>query len=443
MPIESLRAGIPWTFETYPEYLHAVEQLGTVLNFGGYVGHTAVRMWVMGGEEAYTRAATATEIDRMRAVVAEALRDGALGFSTSSATTHQGDDGRPIPSRLADRDEVVALASALRDEQRGVGAFLPGELLTHEDVYWLQPQIGRPFTWTALVTLPGGYHEGLLALHDRGRAAGAAVWPQVSARPVVFQVTMAEPFNFQIAAPFAALLAVSHDERMARYRDPQWRRTALAALDALPVGRPRWDRMSVAESAAHPELEGRGVVEIADARGCTPLDAMLDVSLDEDLETRFTAIVANDDVAAIAGMLPRADLILGLSDAGAHVGQLCDASFATELLGTWVRERAVLSLEQAVRKLTGEVADVFDLRGRGYLRAGGAADIAVFDPATVSTGPTRRVTDFPGGASRLVADQPTGVVHVLVNGTPIRLDNRSLIDSLPRRPGMLLRSRRA
>ncbi len=142
-------------------------------------------------------------------------------------------------------------------------------------------------------------------------------------------------------------------------------------------------------------------------------------------------------------MLPREDLILGLSDAGAHVGQLCDAGFATELLGLWVRERQALSLERAVRKLTGEVSDLFNLPGRGYLRPGYAADISIFDPATVSAGPTRRVADFPGGASRLVADRPSGVVHVLVNGTPIRLDGQSQMEALERRPGMVVRSTRS
>lgn len=442
MPIESLRAGIPWNFETYPEYLDAVEQLGTVLNFGGYVGHTAVRMWVMGGEEAYDRAATEVEVSEMRGVVGDALRAGALGFSTSSAGTHQGDGGRPVPSRRASLGEVTELALALRDESRGVGAFLPGEAVSHEDVYRLQPEIGRPFTWTALVTMPGGFHERLLQVHDKGRAAGGAVWPQVSVRPVVFQVTMAEPFSFQMAAPFSELMAVTPAERVARYRDPSWRVGAFESLEAIPIGRPRWDAISVGESDTHPELCGRPVAELAAEQGVTPLDVMLDLALAEDLATRFTVTVANDDVEAIAAMLPREDLILGLSDAGAHVGQLCDAVFATELLGLWVRERGALTLERAVRKLTGEVADLFELPGRGYLRVGAAADVTVFDPATVTPGPTRRVADFPGGASRLIADQPEGIVHVLVNGVPIRLAGEPLADALERRPGMLIRSAR-
>ena len=266
MPIESLRAGIPWTFETYPQYLDAVEQRGTMLNFGGYVGHTAVRMWVMGGEESYDRAATDLEVAEMRRVVAEALRAGALGFSTSSAVTHQGDGGRPVPSRRASREEVRELALALRDEQRGVGAFLPGETITHEDVYRLQPEIGRPFTWTALVTMPGGFHERLLQVHDEGRAAGGAVWPQVSVRPVVFQITMAEPFSFQMAAPFSELMALNPSERRARYRAPSWRAAAFESLEAIPIGRPRWDQITVSESGAHPDLCGRSVAELAEEK---------------------------------------------------------------------------------------------------------------------------------------------------------------------------------
>lgn len=440
MPIESLRAGVPWDFETYGDYLAAVERRGTVLNFGGYVGHTAVRMYVMGGDEAYDRAATAAEVASMRDVVASSLRAGAIGFSTSSAPSHQGDLGRPVPSRQADRAEVASLLRALRDEGRGVAEFLPGEKVVHADVYDLQPEIGRPFTWIALVTMPGGYHENLLEVHARGSAAGAEVWPQMSARPVSIQMTLAEPFTFRLAAPFLDLMKVSPDEVRRRYQDPVWRRGAFDALNAVPLGAPRWEKIAVAESDARPDLVGRTLASLAQEQGCTPLDAALDLALAEDLRTRFTVIVANDDVPAISAMLPRADLILGLGDGGAHVGQICDAAFPTELLGVWVRERGVLDVEGAVRKLTGQVADAFRIDRRGYVRAGFAADLTVFDPATVAPGPLRRVRDFPGGAERLVADRPEGMVHVLVNGVPIRLDGRPLDDALVGRPGHIIRS---
>jgi N-acyl-D-aspartate/D-glutamate deacylase len=175
------------------------------------------------------------------------------------------------------------------------------------------------------------------------------------------------------------------------------------------------------------------VSDLARERGCGPLDILCEIAVAEDLNTRFRAYIANDDVDAVAHLLQHESVVLGLSDAGAHVDQLCDAPLPTDLLGAWVRDRKVLSLEHAVRKLTGEPADMFGLVRRGYLREGCWADVCVFDPETVAPGPTRRVRDFPADAERLTAEAPAGVRHVLVNGTPIRVDEEQL--DLRERPG--------
>src|SRR5262249_1233609 len=180
----------------------------------------------------------------------------------------------------------------------------------------------------------------------------------------------------------------------------------------------------------------RRVTDLARERGCAPLDVMCELAVAEDLETRFRAYIANDDLEEVGKLLTHEHVVLGLSNAGAHVDQLCDAPLPTDLLGTWVREREVMPLEAAVRKLSGEPADIFGFVRRGYLREGDWADVCVFDPRTVGKGPWRRVRDFPRNAERVTAEEPIGVRHVLVNGTPIRLDDRSLLDSLARRPGM-------
>jgi len=182
-------------------------------------------------------------------------------------------------------------------------------------------------------------------------------------------------------------------------------------------------------------LVDQRVAELAQQRGVTPFDVMLDLSLEENLETRFRCIQSNDDEAGIEHLLRSQHVVLGLSDAGAHVGQLCDAPLPTDLLGNWVRERAVLSLEQAVHKLTGEPAQLFRFTDRGVLRPGAFADVAVFDPQTVAPGPLRRVRDFPADADRLTADAPEGVRHVVVNGAPIRSDGAARLDA---RPGRLV-----
>jgi N-acyl-D-aspartate/D-glutamate deacylase len=222
--------------------------------------------------------------------------------------------------------------------------------------------------------------------------------------------------------------------RLAAYRDPEWRALAAADLETSPM-KPRWETFEVSESARFPELQGRRVSDLARERGVSPLDVMCELAVAEDLTTRFRAYIANDDVDEVGRLLTHDHVALGLSDAGAHVDQLCDAPLPTDLLGTWVRDRALMPLERAVRKLTGEPADMFGFVRRGYLREGNWADVCVFDPQTVAPGPTRRVRDFPADAERLTAEEPEGLRHILVNGVPIRVDGVQELDARPgRRP---------
>jgi N-acyl-D-amino-acid deacylase len=440
MSLSTLEAGIPWDFETFPEYLDAVDRHGSALNYTAYVGHTAVRLFVMGDEGYEREEPTDDELHRMAQIVRESVAAGAVGFATSSAPTHSGDGGRPVPSRLASLPELEALVTPLHDLGRGVAAFTPGERIRHTDVYGLQPRIGRPFTWTALLTVQGSpFASNMAELSARERANGVDVWPQVTCRPLTFRMTLVEPFTFNTVPAFAALMDRPREQRVAAYRDPSWRAAAQEELDHGRVFRPRWERVTIAETRDHPELEGRSVASIAAERGVAPLDALLDVALSEDLTTRVRTILANDDEAMIEHLLQQEGMLIGLSDAGAHVGQLCDACLPTDLLGNWVREREVLPLEAAVHKLTGEPAGVFGFEDRGVLAPGRAADVTVFDPDTVAPGPLRRVRDFPAGGERLVADAPGGVAHVVVNGTPIRVDGEPSPDGVEARPGRLLR----
>jgi N-acyl-D-aspartate/D-glutamate deacylase len=442
MSFDTLSVGVPWDeFETFPEYLDAVERRGTALNYGCYVGHTAVRMYVM-GEDAYERAATPDELDAMQSVVAQSMAAGAMGFASSASPTHNGDGGRPVPSRVGDLDELRALLAPVRDARKGVVALLPGGVIPNRELFTLQREVGRPITWTALLTVKGyPYHEKVVAENDAAWEDGVEVWPQVSCRPLVFQMNLAEPFTLNIRPSFSKLMGLDREARMAAYRDPAWRATSWEELSGAGGGLPfNWPSVSVAESPSHPELEGRAVVDLAEERGCTPLDVVLDISLDDGLKTRFWSVLANNDPEGIAWLLPRDNVLLGLADSGAHVSQLCDACFATDLLGTWVRDRGIMSLERAVHKLTAEPAGVYGLADRGSVEVGKAADLCVFDPTTVAPGPLRRVFDFPADGERLTADQPVGMTHVLVNGVPIRVDGEPVADGLDARPGILLRS---
>jgi len=438
MNVASLTAGIPWDFSTFPEYLDAVERRGVATNYAAYIGHTALRLFAM-GDEAYERVAKPEEIEQMRTVLREALLAGAAGFATSFAITHRGADGKPVPSRFADRAEFEALLDVVGEVGRGVVAIAPGEQCSIDDMYELQPRTGVPFTYGALLTSPTGAHRRLLEANREGWARGAQVWPQVTPRPLTFAMTLAAPIQLNMNEEFAVLMAGTLDERRRAYADPEWRRRALdvwAGQTGFTV--PRWETYEVAESARHPELMGRRVSGLADERGGTPLDVILDLALDEpDLGLRVRCILANDDTDEVATLLSEDRCTLGLSDAGAHVGQLCDAPEPTDFLGNWVRDRGLMPIEQAVRKLTGTQADILGLTDRGYLRPGAWADVVVFDPDTVAPGPVRRVRDFPGDAERLTADQPDGIRHVLVNGTPVQVDGSRCADA--GRPGQVVR----
>src|SRR5215470_10845103 len=430
----TLAAGIPWEFETFPEYLESILRRGTVLNFTAYVGHTALRLYVM-GDAAYERAATAAEIERMCRLVREAIDAGAAGFSTSFAYTHRGIDGKPVPSRFAERNEVEALFGAAGQAGKGVVLVaVPGEQCSYADLYALQPRVGRPFSYP-LFAAPGGRHLAQVKLHVEGLSRGVQVWPQVTPRPLTMQFTLEDAYSLNVGKVFGELMQRDRAARIAAYRDPAWRARAVADLEQSEM-KPRWETFEVSESRRFPELQGRRVIELARERRASSLDVMCELALAEDLKTRFRAYIANDDVDAVAQLLTHEQVALGLSDAGAHVAQLCDAPLYTDLLGSWVRERELMPREKAVRKMTGEPADLFGFVRRGYLREGYWADVCVFDPQTVSPGRMQRVRDFPAGAERLTAEEPTGVRHVLVNGIPIRRDDRSQPESVERRPGM-------
>ena len=438
MDPETLKTGIPWEFETFPEYLDSIRRRGSVLNYAAYIGHTPLRLYVM-GQDAVGRAATDDEIADMARLVREAIDAGAAGFASSFAVTHRGADGQPIPSRWADMREIEALCKAVGDAGRGVIGVNGGDNLSLADCYELQPRVGAPITFTALLTTAQGFHLKAVETHREGMATGADVWPQVSCRPLAFSQTMVEPFTLNTNPVFAELMPKSLDERRAAYADPAWRQRVRTAWENKQGFVPRWDSYEIMESEASPELIGQRLSEIADRMGLDPFDALLDVALVEPgLQLRFKALLANDDEEGVAKLLQVEGCTLGLSDAGAHVGQLCDAVAATDLLGKWVRDKKVLSLEQAVHKLTKVQADLFRFTDRGELREGAFADVVVFDPSTVAPGPVRRVRDFPANGERLTADQPSGMIHTFVNGQAIVLDGELVENAVTARPGHLV-----
>ena len=444
MSAAALRAGLgdEWPFESFPQYLDAVEARGPAVNVGAMIGHTPVRLDVM-GTESTERPATAEEIARMRAVVAEAMEAGAVGFATSKSPTHVGYEGRPVPSRSAELDEILAITDALGQAGRGVIQATMGSGLAFAEFAEITRRTGRPISWTALLAGVGGPGVSAWMLEESVKLLdeGLPVHPQVSCRPLNFEFTMAEPFPFESMRLFGPVSAASDSAtKIAIYRDPEFRAALSNKLAAGKGGAlgGSWARTVVSWFPPDPTLEERNLVDLALERGVDPTDLVLDLAIESGLAARFRMAVLNYDEDEVEVLLTDPHTMIGLSDAGAHASQLCDSGFSTHLLSRWVRERQALSLPEAVRKLTSEPADIFGLTDRGRLAVGRPADVVVFDPATVACGPLRRVEDQPSGADRLVADA-VGIDAVVVNGVTIRRDGVDAVDAAGPLPGRLLR----
>jgi N-acyl-D-aspartate/D-glutamate deacylase len=310
-------------------------------------------------------------------------------------------------------------------------------------LYDFQLTLGRVVNWSSVLAYPEGSttrtsYRQKLADHAAGRRRGANVWAQVTCRPITQLVTLRNPAPFSSVPAFGEVLAAAPDRRRDLYADPAWRERARRDLTASSIPL-RWDVFTVAETGAHPEFIGCSVAAIAENASRAPFETMCDLALDDDLATRFAITFANDDPAAICELLVGDGCIMGLSDAGAHISQICDATMPVDFLAHWVRDRGVMTLERGIRKLTGELADVIGL-DRGYLRVGQPADVVVLDYERLDSGPVRRVFDMPADGERLVADAPVGIEAIAVNGVPIRRDGAAVTLAGNERPGQILRS---
>ena len=445
MSIAALKEGLgrDWPFETFPEYLAAIEAVGSAINVGVLLGHTPLRTYVM-GEEAVGRPASGAEIQEMHELLRQGLRAGAIGFATSKAGTHVGYQGKPVPSRVAEIEEIYALADVLGEEKRGVVQATAGRQLSFEQFAEINRRTGRTVTWTALLAglaLAGGNHEDQLAETDRLVTEGFDVVPQVTPRPPNFEYQFKAPFPFEPMSTFKGVAAADFEGKKKIYADPEFQRGFAVKMreGVRPSFRDAFSKTVIADHGPEPELAERKLFEVAAERGLEPAALALRLSLDTELETRFRMPVANHDEDLVEGLLLNRNTVIGLSDAGAHASQLCDACLPTFMLRRWVREKGVLELEEAVRMLTSRPADVFGISGRGRLAEGVAADIVVFDPDTVSDGPLRRVHDLPAGADRLVSDA-AGVEAVVVNGALVRRAGEDVATAEGELPGMLLGS---
>jgi N-acyl-D-amino-acid deacylase len=423
MSLDSLRSGIEWGFESFPQYLDALERRGVGPNVACYVGHSSVRTFVL-RDDAARRAATAEEVGQMRALVAEAMEAGACGFSTTRNMQHNGEAGIPMPSRLADEQELIALSSSLKDSGRGVLMMTKDALTPMSLIEQLAQSAGRPYLVAALLhneVMPESTFEDLAHI-EAARNRGNRLYGAVSACPLTFEFTLHEPYVFEGLAAWQRLMKMDLAALKQTLADPAFRQSV---KDELAVRQRRlfngdWQKMFVTQVAQpqNQRFDGGSIDNLARQAGQHPLDFMLDLSLSEGLDTLFTGTLLNSDEEAVARILRDPNSIVSLSDAGAHLTFLCDAGFGLHLLGHWSRDLKALSTEQAVRKLTAEPAALFGIRDRGTIEPGKYADLLLFDPATVGRGKAQRVFDLPAGASRLTTPA-LGVHGVWVNGQRI------------------------
>ena len=421
MSLDALRAGVRWNFQTVPEYLDAVESAGVGPNVAAYVGHSAVRTWVM-GEDAAERAANADEVAEMAAIVREGMAAGAIGFATSTFEGHNGEGGVPMPSLLADESEIGALIAAMAESGRGVFMLTRGKKTGLDTLERFAAESGRPVIVAALLhdhTNPGGTDRAMERIAE-ANARGRELYGQVSCCPLTMEFTLRNPYLMEAYEAWRPAMTARGEGLEAIYASPQFRaamKAELANATGLRAFNGDWSRIVVARvgNGGAAEWEGRTVAELAGAAGAHPLDRFLDIGLADNLDTLFTSTLLNSDEAAVGRLITHPHSTVALSDAGAHLTFFCDAGFGPHLYGHWARDKGALSLEEAVHRMTGRQADIFRIPDRGRIAAGAWADLMLFDPARIARTPNRRTHDLPGGASRLVCGAE-GLYGVWING---------------------------
>jgi len=452
MPLDALRAGLDWQWSSFGDWLKRFDDRIAV-NAGFLVGHSALRLAAM-GEDAIGGQATPAHIERMVALLHEALADGALGFSTSQSQTHNDGSGQPVPSRSASRDELLALASGVRDHPgTTLEAIIPGCLQGFSDdetalLTDMSVAADRPLNWNLLgvsAANPAGHQRQLRASEvaaERGGRVVALTLPHA----MKIRLSFLTGFVLDGLPGWRDIMHLPVPERLAALADPDVRRRLNDGAQSKEAGMLRglanWERLIIVETFAreNADVTDRSVGEIAAARGAEPFDTLLDIVIADELRTGLTPAPFGNDAAdwrlrAEVWRSPHA--VIGGSDAGAHLDMMCGAIYTTSLLGHGVREHQVVTLEEAVRLLTDVPARLYGLAERGRITPGWHADLVLFDPETIDHGPERTRYDLPAGAPRLVADA-RGITSVLVGGVEV-CRNGVATGALP---GTVLRSGR-
>jgi len=444
---EAMDAGIDWTWTTFPEFLDRVETLPKGINYACYIGHSALRTYAM-GERAFEQPAGEEDLRAMERELRDAIRAGAVGFTTSRSPSHETPDRRPVASRLATWDEVRRLVSVMGDMNAGIfelaGERFGGEPKSlreyHVRLRDLAVETGVPVTWGLFSRRddPETWRV-YLALLEETAAAGGRMFAQVHSRALSVVLSFRTSLPFDRLPVWKELRALPLAEQRQRLRDPALRRRLVDAA------RERDERRAIGAEprpAAYEwiflfdRVDGprRSVAEVARERGLDPVEAMIDLALEKDLERFFLQPIANENQDHALELMQHPRTVVTFSDSGAHVSQIMDASLQTHVLSHWVREKQALTLEQAVRMLSFDTATHWGFADRGLIREGMAADLLVFDPETVGAEMPEVVHDLPAGARRLV-QRARGIAATVVNGDIVLRDGKPT-GALP---GQLLR----
>ncbi|MGH8662661.1 MAG: N-acyl-D-amino-acid deacylase family protein [Burkholderiales bacterium] len=438
IPPAAMEAGIKWSWTTYPEYLAALEALPKGINYASYVGHSAIRTFVM-GDRAFEQAASEDDLRAMEQHVRDAINAGAVGFTTSRSPSHETPEGRPVASRQASWDEVRRLVGVMGDLNAGLFEIAgegvdrkagdPGVREWHTRLRDLAVESGRPITFGVFGrrTSPGTWKH-YLDLLDETAAMGGRMFAQAHSRSLSALLSFKTQMPFDRLPLWKEIRALPIEEQKQKLRDPQLRHKLIetsgmndgrkaVGTEARPAD---YDWLFVFDTVEGPH---RSVAEVARERGQHPAETMIELALDKDLDLFFLQPVANEDQDAALQIMRHPRTVTTFSDSGAHVSQLMDSSLQTHLLAHWVRTKQAFTLEQAVSMLTLVPATLWGFHDRGLIREGMAADIAVFNPDTIVAEMPEVVDDLPAGARRLV-QRARGMKATVVNGEVLLRDGK-------------------
>lgn len=424
IPYEVLTQGLPWDWESFPQYMDATATRGIGINVGFLAALSPFRQYVM-GDDAMGRAATAAETQQIAGLLHEAMNAGAVGMSLTVMPQHLGYKAQPLACRLASEDELRAYARVLRDLGRGtieIALTKQPSGVTDKEYALLELlalESGRPVTWLNLRDRDDAPTQWTETLEKVAPLLERGCRPQVAVRPLIVDFNLKNPFLF---ASMNSMKPIFEDKALEAqkkvYADAEFRRRFAAELERRSVFHDMWERTKIKEvtKPALKTTEWKSVAEVASDRGVAPLDAFFDLAIEDDLAVDYMTPLLDMNEERVAKKFSDPRTMIGISDGGAHVDMLCNAGYPSYLLGTYVREKQALSLEHAIRRITSEPAGFFGLADRGVLRPGMAADITIFDGNTISSPERPEIRhDLPGGGRRLVT-QAEGIQYTIVNG---------------------------